>query len=81
MATSAVMGWIPYMSGQCQWHVGSYCYIPSGLLLKTDTTQNPLRGNIYPYRGALRHAKARVPFLGSWVRRASGGIPSAHAQL
>jgi hypothetical protein len=75
-----VMGWIPYLSARCQGRVGSYCYVPSGLVLKTDAIQNPKRGNIYPYRGALRHAEARAPFLSSWVRWASDGILSARAQ-
>jgi fructose-specific phosphotransferase system IIC component len=60
--------------------VGSYCYVSSWPVLKTDATQNQQRGDIYPYQGAPGHAEARVPFLGSQVRRASDGIPFAHAK-
>jgi hypothetical protein len=35
----AVLGWIPYSSAWCQGHVGSYRYIPSWPVLKTDATQ------------------------------------------
>jgi hypothetical protein len=77
---SAVMGWIPYSSSQCQVCMGSYCYDPSWPVLKTCATRNPQRGDIYPYREAPGHAKGQAPFLGSWVRRASDGIPFACAQ-
>jgi hypothetical protein len=49
-------------------------------VLKTDATQNPQRGDIYPYRGALGHAEVWAPFPGSRVRWGSDGIPSSHAQ-
>jgi hypothetical protein len=35
---SVMMGWIPYSSARCQGHVGSNCYVPSWLVLKTDAT-------------------------------------------
>jgi hypothetical protein len=75
-----VMGWIPYSGARCQGHVSSYYYVPSLPMLKTDATRNPQRGHIYPYRGAPGHEETRAPFLGSRVRRASDGIPSACAQ-
>jgi hypothetical protein len=81
MVTSAMMGWIPYSSAQCQGRMGSYCYIPSWLVLKTDATRNPQLGDIYPYRGAPGHAEAQAPFLGSQVWWASDRTPSAHTQL
>jgi hypothetical protein len=34
-------------------------------------------GHAYLYRGAPEHAEARIPFLGSWVRRIDGEIMSA----
>jgi hypothetical protein len=61
--------------------VDSYYYVPSWPVLNTDATQNPQMSNIYLYRGAPEHAEGRAPFLGSRVRRASDGIPSARAQL
>jgi hypothetical protein len=60
--------------------MGSYCDIPSWPVLKTDAIQNLQRGDIYLYRGAPGHAKARAPFPGSQVRRASDEISSACAQ-
>jgi hypothetical protein len=32
---------MPYLSARCQRRVGSYCYIPSWSLLKTDATRDP----------------------------------------
>jgi hypothetical protein len=78
---SAVMEWIPYLSGRYQGHMGSYCYVLSWLVLKTDATRNPQRGNIYPYRAAPEHVEAQIPFLGSQVRCATDRITSGHAQL
>jgi hypothetical protein len=54
--------WVPYSSMRCQGHVGSYCYVPSWSVLKTNSTRDP------------RHALARIPFSGSWVRQ-TGGKP------
>jgi hypothetical protein len=65
---SVVTGWIPYSSARCQGHMGSYCYIPSWPVFKTNVTQNPQRGNIYLYQGAPGHAEAQAPFLSSQVR-------------
>jgi hypothetical protein len=50
-------------------------------MLKTDATQNPQRGDIYPYQVAHGHAEAQAPFPGSHVRQANDGILSTHAQL
>jgi hypothetical protein len=77
---SVVMGWIPYLSSHCYGHGGSYNYVPSWPVLKTDATQNPQRGNIYLYQGDPGHKKGWAPFPGSRVRRASDGTMSAHAQ-
>jgi hypothetical protein len=80
MVMLAVTGWIPYLSAQCQGHVGFYRYIPLWPVLKTDATRHPPRGDIYPYWANLGHVEARAPFPDSWVKQASEGIPSAHAQ-
>jgi hypothetical protein len=37
------MGWIPHSSVLRQVLVGSYCYVPSWPVLKTDFTQGPKR--------------------------------------
>jgi hypothetical protein len=39
----------------------------------------PMRGDAYPYQGALRNVEARVAFSGSWVRQTGGKIPLAQA--
>jgi hypothetical protein len=42
--------------------MGSYFYVPSWVVLKTETTQNPERGDIYPYWGAPGMRRTGSPF-------------------
>jgi hypothetical protein len=69
MVTSVETGWIPYSSAQCQGRVGSYCYVPSWPVLKTDATQNPQRGDLICIREPLGMRRPELPF---WVARLGG---------
>jgi hypothetical protein len=75
------MGWIPYSSAYCQARVGSYCYVLSHHMLKTNATQVPkwvmlIHGGELPGM-SVRRPGSLSPFAGrERVRRTGGEIQS-----